>query len=61
MDFLVASILPKSEKKNTKKIKPNVQANLFQKLATSAEHVVCQNCSECQNKTKTTICRHIMG
>ena len=33
-----------------------VQVNLFQKLATSAEHVVYQNCSECQNKTKTTIC-----
>ena len=35
-----------------------VQVNLFQKLATSAEHVVYQNCSECQNKTKTTICVH---
>ena len=30
----------------------HVQVNLFQKLATSAEHVVYQNCSECQNKTK---------
>ena len=37
-----------------------VQVNLFQKLATSAEHVVYQNCSECQNKTKTTICVHNM-
>ena len=37
-----------------------VQVNLFQKLATSAEHVVYQNCSECQNKTKTTICAHNM-
>ena len=37
-----------------------VQVNLFQKLATSAEHVVHQNCSECQNKTKTTICVHNM-
>ena len=35
-----------------------VQVNLFQKLATSAEHVVYQNCSECQNKTKTIICVH---
>ena len=33
-----------------------IQVNLFQKLATSAEHVVYQNCPECQNKTKTTIC-----
>ena len=31
-----------------------IQVNLFQKLATSGEHVVYQNCSECQNKT--TIC-----
>ena len=38
----------------------NLQVNLFQKLATSAEHVVYQNCSECQNKTKTTICVHNM-
>ena len=37
-----------------------VQVNLFQKLATSAEHVVYQNCSECQNKTKATICVHNM-
>jgi hypothetical protein len=37
-----------------------LQVNLFQKLATSAEHVVYQNCSECQNKTKTTICVHNM-
>jgi hypothetical protein len=37
-----------------------VQVNLFQKLATSAEHAVYQNCSECQNKTKTTICVHNM-
>ena len=29
-----------------------LQVNLFQKLATSAEHVVYQNCSECQNKPK---------
>jgi hypothetical protein len=29
-----------------------VQVNIFQKLATSAEHVVYQNCSECQNKQK---------
>ena len=48
-----------------------IQVNLFQKLATSAEHVVYQNCSECQNKnnnlctkivlnvkTKTIICVH---
>ena len=38
-----------------------VQVNLFQKLITSGEHVVYQNCSECQNKTKTTICVHICG
>ena len=37
-----------------------VQVNLFQKLATFAEHVVYQNCSECENKTKTTICVHNM-
>ena len=37
----------------------SLQANLFQKLATSAEHVVYQNCPESQNKTKTTICVHI--
>ena len=37
-----------------------VQVNLFQKLTTSAEHVVHQNCSECQNKTKTTSCVHNM-
>ena len=36
------------------------KVNLFQKPATSAEHVVYQNCSECQNKTKTTICVHNM-
>ena len=35
-----------------------VQVNLFQKLITSGEHVVYQNCSECQNKTK--ICVHNM-
>ena len=29
-----------------------LQVNLFQKLATCAEHVVYQNCSECQNKKK---------
>ena len=39
---------------------PSLQVNLFQKVATSAEHVVYQNCSECQNKTKTTICVHNM-
>ena len=44
--------------KTTKSIA--LQVNLFQKLATSAEHVVYQNCSECQNKTKTTICVHNM-
>ena len=32
----------------------------FQKLATSAEHVVYPNCSECWKKTKTTICVHNM-
>ena len=32
----------------------------LQKLATSAEHVVYPNCSECQNTTKTTICVHSM-
>ena len=37
-----------------------LQVDLFQKLATSVEHVVYQNCSECQNKTKTTICVHNM-
>ena len=37
-----------------------LQVNLFQKLPTSAEHVVYQNCSECQNKTKTTIWVHNM-
>ena len=41
-------------------IKYNLQINLSQKLATSAEHVVYQNCSECQNETKTTICVHNM-
>ena len=30
--------------------KLSLQVNLFQKLTTSAEHVVYQNCSECQNK-----------
>ena len=30
------------------KLYPLVQVNLFQKLATSAEHVVCQKCFECQ-------------
>ena len=56
-------------KKNKKKVaKPHLkfgspelwvlQVNLFQKLATSAEHVVYQNCSECQNKTKATLCVH---
>ena len=30
----------------------SLQVNLFQKLATSAEHVVYQNCSECQKKAK---------
>ena len=29
-----------------------IQVNLFQKLATSAEHVVYQNCCECQNRKK---------
>ena len=38
-----------------------LQVNLFQKIATSAEHVVYQNCSECQNETKTTICAHNMS
>ena len=37
-----------------------LQVNLFQKVATSAEHIVYQNCSECQNKTKATICVHNM-
>ena len=41
-------------------IKYLVQVNLFQKLATSAEHFFYQNCSKCQNKTKTTICVHNM-
>ena len=30
----------------------DLRVNLFQKLATSGENVVYQNCSECQNKTK---------
>ena len=40
----------------------DVQEYLFQKLATSGEHVMYKNCSECQNKTKknTTIYVHIM-
>ena len=29
-----------------------LQVNLFQKLTTSEEHVVYQNCSECQTKQK---------
>ena len=33
-----------------------ILVNLFHKLTTSAEHVVYQNCSECQNKTETTCC-----
>ena len=37
-----------------------LQVNLFQKLLTSGEHGVYHNCSECQNKTKTTICVHNM-
>ena len=37
-----------------------VQVNLFQKLTTSVEHAVYQDCSECQNKIKTTICVHNM-
>ena len=32
-----------------------IKVNLFQKLATSAEHVVYQNWFECQSKTKTPI------
>ena len=32
-----------------------IQVILSQKLATSAEHFVYQNCSECQNKTETSI------
>jgi hypothetical protein len=31
---------------------PPVQVYLFQKLATSGEHVVYKDCSECQNKNK---------
>ena len=37
-----------------------VQVNLFQKLATFAEYVVYQNCSECQKKRRTTIYVHNM-
>ena len=40
-------------KKLSSKVAPKV--NLFQKLATSAEHVMYQNCSECQNKTKICV------
>ena len=36
----------------------DVQEYLFQKLATSGEHIMYKNCSECQNKT--TICVHNM-
>jgi hypothetical protein len=40
----------------------SVQVKSFSEArnATSAEHVVYQNCPECQNKTKTTICVHNM-
>jgi hypothetical protein len=34
------------------KYSSQVQVYLFQKLATSGEHVVYKNCSECQNKNK---------
>ena len=38
-----------------------VQVNLFQELATSAEHVVYQKCSECQNKQKSNFCtQHVL-
>ena len=37
-----------------------VQVNLFQKLATSAEHVVYQNCSECQNKNNNLCTQHVL-
>ena len=40
--------------------KSPVQVNIFQKLEKHAVHVLGQNCSECQNKTKTTICVHNM-
>ena len=32
----------------------DVQEYLFQKLATSGEHVMYKNCSECQKKQKKT-------
>ena len=37
-----------------------LQVNLFQKLATSAEHVVYQNCSECQNKNNNLCTQHVL-
>ena len=37
-----------------------VQVNLFQKLATSGEHVVYQNCSECQKKSNNLCTQHVL-
>ena len=37
-----------------------LQVNLFQKLATSAEHVVYQNCSDCQNKNNNLCTQHVL-
>ena len=34
--------------------------NPFQKLATSAEHVVYQNCAECQNKNNNLCTQHVL-
>ena len=38
----------------------HIQVNLFQKLATSAEHVVYQNCPECQIKKKQFELTHVL-
>ena len=37
-----------------------LQVNLFQKLTTSGQHVVYQNCSECQNKNNNLCTRHVL-
>ena len=38
----------------------DLQVNLFQKLTTSAEHIVYQNCSECQNKSNNLCTQYVL-
>ena len=58
--FNILTYYPLLGPESTCQMSVQLQVNLFQKLAASAEHVVYQNCSEYQNKTKTTICVHNM-